>query len=276
MATASEREELIVRALSIFERYEAEDYAGAAANVTTDVVLRFGNAEPIVGRDAYLAGLENIATHMGSLRHDVLNHFWIDDNSALGFEMNVHYVLLDGSELDLPVFNVFRFRDGLVSEYQVFMDIAPVVAGYDRAFLEPATQTAQASAKWDYNDVADRFTEALQASDADALAEVYTDDAKFWHSADGKTMEVGELLELARGLGRSVASCTITIENRLPTPNGFVQTHTSHYEFRGGEQVALQAALLVTVEDSGLISRIDEYLDSATLAALVDAIQQAA
>ena len=141
MPTDQHPAELLTRALTIYERFEAGDYTGAAAQVTDDVELRFGNAAPIVGRAAYLEGLQNVATHLGQLRHDVLVSYWSEDNSSLGLELNCHYVRQDGAELDLPVFNVFRFRDGLVASYQVFMDITPVLAQYANAFTEASPTT---------------------------------------------------------------------------------------------------------------------------------------
>jgi hypothetical protein len=43
-------------------------------------------------------------------------------------ELDVHYQRLDGRRVTLPCCNVFRVRDGLVSDYRVYLDIGPVYA----------------------------------------------------------------------------------------------------------------------------------------------------
>lgn len=41
---------------------------------------------------------------------------------------DVHYQRLDGAELTLPCCNVFRFREGLIHDHRIYMDINPVIA----------------------------------------------------------------------------------------------------------------------------------------------------
>ena len=41
-------------------------------------------------------------------------------------EFAVQYTRLDGGEVTLPCYNVFRLRDGLVAEYRTYIDAAPV------------------------------------------------------------------------------------------------------------------------------------------------------
>ena len=47
---------------------------------------------------------------------------------SISVELEVRYTRLDGKELTLPCRNVFRIRDGLVSDYRSYMDINPVYA----------------------------------------------------------------------------------------------------------------------------------------------------
>jgi ketosteroid isomerase-like protein len=42
--------------------------------------------------------------------------------------MTVHYTRADGHTVSLPCCNVLRFTEGRVSDYRVFMDMAPVFA----------------------------------------------------------------------------------------------------------------------------------------------------
>jgi hypothetical protein len=52
---------------------------------------------------------------------------WSFDDVVIA-EMNVRYERLDGRKVTLPCCNVFRVRDGLVSDYRVYVDLGPVYA----------------------------------------------------------------------------------------------------------------------------------------------------
>ena len=43
-------------------------------------------------------------------------------------EMQVTYERHDGTRLTLPCLNVFRFREGRIADYRVYMDLNPVFA----------------------------------------------------------------------------------------------------------------------------------------------------
>ena len=47
---------------------------------------------------------------------------------VLDTEFDVHYTRHDGSVVVLPCCNVFRIRDGLISEYRSYVDATPVYA----------------------------------------------------------------------------------------------------------------------------------------------------
>jgi ketosteroid isomerase-like protein len=70
--------------------FDAKDVAALADLMTDDVRLQIGNAEVVNGK------------------------------------LRVHHTRLDGTELTLPCCNVFRLRDGAVTDYRVYMDITPV------------------------------------------------------------------------------------------------------------------------------------------------------
>jgi ketosteroid isomerase-like protein len=58
------------------------------------------------------------------------------------------------------------------------------------------------------------------------------------------------------------------LERRVQeTASGFVQEHVLHVTRRDGKQFELPAAIICTVQD-GRIVRLNEYLDSAHVAAL--------
>jgi limonene-1,2-epoxide hydrolase len=94
--------------------------------MTDDVRLRLGNAEPVEGKSAFIEAVNAFLGSVAGFRHDVLD-IW-SDGDALIVELDVHYTRLDGGEVTLPCCNVFRLRDGLVSDYRSYIDATPVYA----------------------------------------------------------------------------------------------------------------------------------------------------
>ena len=121
---AASRSENCVRAL--FAAMDSADIPGAAAQMTDDVYIRFGNADPLEGRDAFAASGERFTASISSIQHEITFIETFED--VVVVEMQVHYTRLDSKQLTLPCCNVFRMRDGLVADYRVYMDISPVYA----------------------------------------------------------------------------------------------------------------------------------------------------
>jgi ketosteroid isomerase-like protein len=115
------------RIRDLFATTDAQDVEANAEHVTDDVVLRFGNNDPVVGKEAYIEMSRNFHASLTGLRHEILSLWTVDDDTVIT-EMIVHYERLDGQKLSLPCANVFRLRGGLVKDYQIFMDISPVFA----------------------------------------------------------------------------------------------------------------------------------------------------
>jgi ketosteroid isomerase-like protein len=111
-------------------------------------------------------------------------------------------------------------------------------------------------------DVADRIFAAIEAGDADAVADIYADDAVIWHNNDGVEQTKEENMRVLRWLVRSTSRREYCAIRRFEIDGGFVQQHDLHVEFDDGRSAVLPACLVVQV-DGDRITRIDEYLDSA-------------
>jgi ketosteroid isomerase-like protein len=114
------------RVRAIFEAFDAKDVSALAALMTDDVRLRLGNAEPVEGKSAFVEAVNAFLGSVAGFRHEVLG-IW-SDGDALVVELDVHYTRLDGGEVTLPCCNVFRLRDGSVSDYRSYIDATPVYA----------------------------------------------------------------------------------------------------------------------------------------------------
>jgi ketosteroid isomerase-like protein len=122
-----EFDERIVREL--LAALDARDIETAMGFLAEDVVLRFGNAEPVVGSTAIADTAAAMANVVASMSH-TMRAVWTTPEPvpAVICEMDVTYRRHDGTELILPCVNVFRLRDGRVADYRIYMDVNPVFA----------------------------------------------------------------------------------------------------------------------------------------------------
>jgi ketosteroid isomerase-like protein len=111
----------------VFAATDRQDVDANAALMHDDVVLRFGNGEPVVGKSAFIETSRDFHASLAGIRHEITSLWTVGDDTVIT-EMLVHYERLDGGRLTLPCANIFRLRDGLVADYRIFMDIGPVYA----------------------------------------------------------------------------------------------------------------------------------------------------
>jgi ketosteroid isomerase-like protein len=105
---------------------DAGDVAKLGTMVTDDIQLRFASQPPVEGKEAFLAAFQQSLDSVVGFTHEVQEAWDVGD--AVVLEMIVHYRRHDGSEISLPCCNIFRFAGELISDYRVYMDIAPVYA----------------------------------------------------------------------------------------------------------------------------------------------------
>lgn len=116
-------------------------------------------------------------------------------------------------------------------------------------------------------EVAERLMAAIQAGDVDAVRELYHPDVQVWHNFDQVCQTGEENLRVLRWMVRRVKDRRYEEVRRFETPGGFAQQHVLRGIAPNGELLECPAAIFCTVED-GLITRLDEYLDSAQTAVL--------
>jgi uncharacterized protein (TIGR02246 family) len=107
-----------------------KDAAGFAAVFTDDAWLRFGNAEPIVGRADIEAAIAQFFTVMVDLRHEFTAISFQGDTIFL--EAVVTYTRQDGGVVVVPAMTVYHMSDvdgrRLAHRCQIYVDLAPLFA----------------------------------------------------------------------------------------------------------------------------------------------------
>jgi ketosteroid isomerase-like protein len=115
------------RTAAIFADIDRMDAAAFASHLAEDCLLRFGNADEIVGREAIERAIDGFYGTIGGLRHELLDEWEVDGATIVRCE--VTYTRLDGGRVTVPAAVIQRRRDGdLIGEYRVFVDQAPVYA----------------------------------------------------------------------------------------------------------------------------------------------------
>lgn len=119
----------------------------------------------------------------------------------------------------------------------------------------------------DYLDLAERFVGAIQSGDTATVRACYAPDAKLWHNNDGVEQTVDQNMKVLDWFIRTLPDRNYRVLRREALPDGFMQQHVLEATLPDGTKWAMDACVVCRVKD-GVITRLDEYLDSAKSAAL--------
>ena len=120
----------------------------------------------------------------------------------------------------------------------------------------------------DVHELADRFFAAIEAGDIATVREVYAPDAEIWHNTDGLVQSPDDNARTLGWIAANLRDVSYTKVKRSATEDGFVQQHVLVATNRAGARIEVPACIVTTVRD-GRITRLDEYLDSASVAAIM-------
>jgi ketosteroid isomerase-like protein len=111
---------------AIFADIDSFDADKFVAHLTEDVTFRFGNGEPVVGRGNVRDAVAGFFTTINGLTHHILNTWDIGDVSVA--QIDVEYTRTDGKHVTVPNADILVFDGDLVSNWQIYIDLAPVFA----------------------------------------------------------------------------------------------------------------------------------------------------
>jgi ketosteroid isomerase-like protein len=116
---------------AMFKASDSMDVDGWADNLTQDVDFRFGNAEPLSCREAVRNAIRQFFSTIEGIRHHIVEDWTVDDTVIQ--QLIVTYTRHDGTEVTVPAANILRLRDGLISHYKIYVDIAPLYTDPSRS-----------------------------------------------------------------------------------------------------------------------------------------------
>ena len=118
----------------IHELLKAVDTANETALETafdTDIILIFGNQDPIKGRDEVLETFRSTSDTFEAIHHE-LHGVWMgvwDKGEVRSVECTANYTRKDGNTISLPVTSTLRLtKEGRIADYRIFMDASPAFA----------------------------------------------------------------------------------------------------------------------------------------------------
>ena len=118
-------------------------------------------------------------------------------------------------------------------------------------------------------DFAERFMRAIQTGDTQMVRASYAPDAKIWHNTDNIEQTVDDNVKVLEWFAANLPNRTYQLVRREALKDGFLQQLVIEAILPDGSPWKLHACVVVKMEN-GLITRLDEYLDSAQGKALRD------
>jgi ketosteroid isomerase-like protein len=116
--------------------------------------------------------------------------------------------------------------------------------------------------------LAERLFGAIVAGDVEAVRNLYAPDAVIWHNIDRVEQSAEQNLRVLHWVVQHIGNLRYEDIRRQRTEHGFVQQHVLRGTAPNGLELEVPACIVCTVTD-GRIVRLEEYLDSAHLAALL-------
>lgn len=111
--------------VSFFAKVDAMDVAAVDPVLADDVRMVFGNGEPMIGREAVLAGNAGFFTTIAGMSHRVLREWTVGPETVV--ETDVTYTRLDGKEVTLPAITIWVVDSSdRIIDLRIFADLAPV------------------------------------------------------------------------------------------------------------------------------------------------------
>jgi ketosteroid isomerase-like protein len=118
-------------------------------------------------------------------------------------------------------------------------------------------------------DVANRLFDAIERGDYATVDGMWAPDVTVWHSGDQKDNERSRALKVIRWFMNVTTTRTYQILDRQFFDGGFVQQHVLRAHRSEGPSIEMRVCIVIKVDATGLITRIDEYFDPADMAPLL-------
>jgi len=108
----------------VFADVDRMDAKAFASHLAEGCVLRFGNADELVGRDAIEEAIAGFFTTINGLSHRIVDQWNVDGTTITRLEAT--YTRKDDRQVTIPAVAIWRRGDELIDDYRIYVDQAPV------------------------------------------------------------------------------------------------------------------------------------------------------
>jgi ketosteroid isomerase-like protein len=109
-------------------------------------------------------------------------------------------------------------------------------------------------------ELAHRFVRALNDKDEAAIRQIYAPDARIWHNFDGKYQSIDENMRGMYWIHKRLSGINYDVVRLVELPDGYLQEHVLRGKLPSGDDFAMPACVICTVQDGRVVS-LREYLD---------------
>ncbi len=113
-------------ARAVYDDVDRSDAVAFASHITPDGSMTFGNADPMVGRDAITEGIAQFFMLIDGLSHEIVECWAVDRHVIC--DLMVTYRRKDGRSVTVPAVTIWEMDGDLVRDYRVYIDQTPVFA----------------------------------------------------------------------------------------------------------------------------------------------------
>jgi ketosteroid isomerase-like protein len=110
----------------VFADVDRMDAKAFASHLAESCVLRFGNSDEIVGRDAIEEAIAGFFTTINGISHEIVDQWNVDGTTITQLEAT--YTRKDDRQVTVPAAVVWRRGSELIDDYRIYVDQTPVYA----------------------------------------------------------------------------------------------------------------------------------------------------
>lgn len=116
---------------ALLQAIDARDPDRFLAFLTRDARFRYGANPSIEGSPAIKSFLEAFFPSLASIHHHKAGCWEADGGDTVFLEGEVTYGYPNGKQATVPFLNHLRLQDGLIHDYDIFIDPTPALAAMD-------------------------------------------------------------------------------------------------------------------------------------------------
>lgn len=110
----------------MFDAIDTKDTEAFVGYLTDDALFRFGSAPAVHGRESIRAAVGGFFESIAGSSHTI--HSTLREGATRVVEGEVTYSRHNGSQVTLPFTDIFEYDGGLIAQYKIYIDIAPLFA----------------------------------------------------------------------------------------------------------------------------------------------------